>query len=76
MDRKNIDSIAGLAYDSCCWSIQVLAQSRLQNSTSATGAYDNSILVQFVFKGLGNVAGSKARNTLEQSIYGYTDILQ
>jgi len=75
-DRKNIDSIAGIAYDSCCWSIQLLAQSRLQNSTSSTDSYDNSILVQFVFKGLGNVTGSKARNTLEQSIYGYTDILE
>jgi LPS-assembly protein len=76
MDSKNIDAIVGLAYDSCCWSIELLGQSRLQNSTSSTGAYDNSILVQFVFKGLGNIAGSKARNTLEQSIFGYTDIFQ
>jgi LPS-assembly protein len=76
MDRKNIDGIVGLAYDSCCWSIQLLAQSRLQNSTSSTDAYENSILVQFVFKGLGNISGSKARNTLEQSIYGYTDIFE
>lgn len=75
-DRKNIDSIAGIAYDSCCWAIQLLAQSRLQNSTTSTGAYENSILVQFVFKGLGSLSGSKARNTLEQSIYSYTDILQ
>jgi LPS-assembly protein len=75
-EKKNIDSIAGVAYDSCCWSIQLLAQSRIQNSTTATADYDNSILVQFVFKGLGNVAGSKAKNTLEQSIFGYTDILQ
>jgi LPS-assembly protein len=75
-ERKNIDTIAGIAYDSCCWSIQLLAQSRIQNSSTATSDYDNSVLVQFVFKGLGNVAGSKAKNTLEQSIFGYTDILQ
>lgn len=74
-DNKDIDTIAGIAYDSCCWSIQLLGQRRLQNSTS-TSAYDNSILIQFVLKGLGNLSGSKARSTLEQSIYGYTDIYQ
>lgn len=75
-DRKNIDGIAGISYDSCCWAIQLLAQSRLQNSTTSTGAYENSILVQFVFKGLGSLSGSEARTTLEQSIYGYSDFLQ
>ena len=74
-DDKNIDSIIGLAYDSCCWSLQLLAQRRLQNSTNIDDTYDNSILVQFVFKGLGSISGSTARTTLEQSIFGYTDIL-
>jgi len=75
-DDKSIDSIVGMAYDSCCWSIQLLAQRRLQNSTTVNNSYDNSILVQFVFKGLGSLSGSKARSTLTQSIYGYTDPFQ
>jgi LPS-assembly protein len=74
-DGEDIDTIAGITYDSCCWSIQLLAQRRIQNSTTSN-AYDNAILVQFVFKGLGSLSGSAARNTLEQSIYGYTDIFQ
>ena len=74
-DNKNIDTIAGITYDSCCWSIQLLAQRRLQNSTTSN-AYNNAILVQFVFKGIGSLSGSEARNTLEQSIYGYTDVFQ
>lgn len=74
-DNKDIDTIAGIAYDSCCWSIQLLAQRRLKNSTTDNDAYDNSILVQFVFKGLGSVSGSGARDTLEQSIYSYNDTL-
>ncbi|NOR43705.1 MAG: LPS assembly protein LptD, partial [Gammaproteobacteria bacterium] len=74
-DDKNIDLIAGIAYDSCCWSLQLLAQRRLKNSTSIEDAYDNSILIQFVFKGLGSLSGSTAKATLEQSIYGYTDVL-
>lgn len=72
-NNQTIDSIAGLSYDSCCWSIQLLAQRRLQNST-ASNVYDNSILVQFVLKGLGSLSGSKAKTTLEQSIYGYNNI--
>jgi len=75
-DHKDIDVIGGVAYDSCCWSIQLLAQRRLQNSTTNSNDYDNSILLQFVFKGLGSLSGSKARTTLEQSIYKYTDTLQ
>ena len=75
-DAKSIDSILGLTYDSCCWSIQLLAQRRLQNSTAVNNAYDNSILVQFVFKGLGSLSGSKAKSTLTQSIYGYSDPFQ
>ena len=75
-DNKDIDTIAGIAYDSCCWSIQVLGQRRIKNTTTDDDAYDNSILVQFVFKGLGSLSGNKARTTLEQSIYGYTDIFQ
>jgi lipopolysaccharide assembly outer membrane protein LptD (OstA) len=64
-----------MAYDSCCWSIQLLGQRRLKNSTTEVDSYDNSILIQFVFKGLGSLSGSTAKSTLEQSIYGYTDIL-
>ncbi|MCK4834376.1 MAG: LPS assembly protein LptD, partial [Gammaproteobacteria bacterium] len=75
-DDKGIDTILGLAYDSCCWSIQLLAQRRLQNSTTSNDSYDDSILVQFVFKGLGSLSGSRTRSTLEQSIYGYSDPFQ
>lgn len=75
-DNKSLDTIAGIAYDSCCWSIQLLGQRRIQNSTSVNAAYDNAILVQFVFKGLGSLSGTKARNTLQQSISGYTDVFQ
>jgi LPS-assembly protein len=79
-DRKPLDTIAGIAYDSCCWSLQLLVQQRINNSSTTTiindDTYDNSILVQFVFKGLGSLSGNKTRSTLEQSIYGYTDVFQ
>jgi len=75
-DNKDIDIIGGIAYDSCCWSIQLLAQHRIQNTSSVNDAYTNSILVQFVFKGIGSLSGSKARSILTQSIYGYSDTFQ
>jgi LPS-assembly protein len=75
-DRRGIDTIAGLAYDSCCWAIQVFGQRLIRNSTTSNDAYETAILVQFVFKGLGSLSGSRAQSTLEQSIYGYTDIFQ
>ena len=74
-DSKDIDTIFGVAYDSCCWSLQVLSQRLLRNSTTSND-YDTAILVQFVFKGLGSLSGSRAQSTLEESIYGYRDIYQ
>ena len=75
-DHKDVDTIAGITYDSCCWSLQLVAQRRLENSITDSNAYDHSILIQFAFKGFGSLFGSRARTTLEQSIYGYTDDLQ
>jgi LPS-assembly protein len=72
-DSRSIDTILGVTYDSCCWSIQLLSQRLLRNSTTVN-EYDTAILVQFVFKGLGSLSGSRAQNTLEQSVYGYRDI--
>ncbi len=73
-DQKDLNIIAGLEYDSCCWSIQLLAQRQILNSSTDDNAYDNSILVQFVLKGLGSLSDNKTRTTLEQSIYGYTNL--
>ena len=69
---RDIDVIGGLAYDSCCWSVQVLVQRRL-NSSNATAEYDNSVMVQLVLKGLGSVSGNSASSTLSRAILGYTE---
>jgi len=75
VDRKPIDNIVGLAYDSCCWSIQLTAQRRLKNLTeTSTSEYDSSIHVQFAFKGLGALSSGGHKSLLQQSIFGYTDV--
>ncbi|MGB5396200.1 MAG: LPS assembly protein LptD [Gammaproteobacteria bacterium] len=71
-DSRDIDTIGGLAYDSCCWSVQMLLQRRL-NSNNATTEYDNSIMVQLVLKGLGSVSGNSASTTLSRAILGYSE---
>jgi len=73
IDNRSIHSILGVAYDNCCWSLQIFTQRRLQNSNTIDDEFDNSILVQFVLKGLGSLSGSKARTTLKESIHGYID---
>ncbi len=73
IDNRSIHNILGLAYDNCCWSLQIFTQRRLQNSNTIDNEFDNSILIQFVLKGLGSLSGSKARTTLKDSIHGYTD---
>ncbi len=71
-DKRDIDVIGGLAYDSCCWSVQLLAQRRL-NSSSFAAKYDNSLMVQLVLKGLGSVSGNNAYTTLSRAIPGYSE---
>lgn len=71
-DKRDIDVIGGLSYDSCCWSVQLLAQRRL-NSSNIAATYDNSIMVQLVLKGLGSVSGNSAQTTLSRAIPGYSE---
>ncbi len=69
-DKRDIDVIGGLMYDSCCWSVQMLAQRRLNNS-NASSEYDNAVMLQLVLKGLGSVSGNQASDTLSRAILGY-----
>jgi len=72
-DNRDIEVIAGITYDSCCWSVQFLGQRVLNNSTASTDLYENAFMVQLVFKGMGSVSGRKVSNTLEHAILGYDE---
>ena len=71
-DDRDIEVIAGISYDSCCWSVQFLGQRRLQFNNNIE-EYDNAFMVQLVLKGLGSVSGNKVRETLEHAILGYNE---
>ncbi|MCK5002581.1 MAG: LPS assembly protein LptD [Gammaproteobacteria bacterium] len=69
---RDIEAIAGISYDSCCWSVQFIAQRSLKY-TNNIEEYDNAFMVQLVLKGLGSVSGNKVSDTLEHAILGYNE---
>jgi LPS-assembly protein len=71
--ERDLETIAGLSYESCCWSTIVALQRTLVSSSSIDEDYDNTILFQLVLKGLGSVSGDSAVDKLKQSILGFSD---
>jgi len=76
--QRNLETIVGIAYDSCCWSMILAGQSHFVGDTGTVGAedYDNSLIFQLVFKGIGSVSGDSAVKTLKQSILGFSEDFQ
>ena len=68
-DEDDIAKLLGFEYDSCCWTVRLVAQEYLTDN--AVEPYDTSIMLQLIFKGLGSVHGKKAGRALENAILGY-----
>lgn len=63
----------GLAYNSCCWEIRVVAtRSLLGLDTHNNPNYDSGIALQFALKGLSNI-GASPHKVLNNEIPGYVD---
>ncbi|MFT5033381.1 MAG: LPS-assembly protein [Bacteroidia bacterium] len=74
-DSRSLESLFGVAYESCCWTIRALHQRALEpddNSLSKDLGHDETILLEFQLKGLGGL-GDKLVNVLEENIFGYQD---
>lgn len=71
--ERDLETIAGISYESCCWSMIVALQRNLVQSSTVDEDYNNSILFQLVLKGLGSVSGDSAVDKLKQSIIGFRD---
>ena len=68
-DEQDIDLLAGLEYDTCCWKIRVVGR---RYTNDSEGDYNKSIEVQFTLKGLTTL-GSPLGEQLQGSIRGYED---
>ena len=64
---RTVGSLAGLEYNNCCWSIQVVHQNYLTYDRELQGR----ILFQIQLKGLGGSGGASAR--ISEAIYGFDE---
>ncbi len=67
LDKKPLEAIAGVQWDSCCLAVRAVARRYVRNRE---GDLNNSLQVEFVLKGLGS-AGQDTERTLRRAILGY-----
>lgn len=78
---RQIETLFGLEYESCCWATRLVARHYLNVDLNSNGVavsskqYDSGVYFQFIFKGLGAAGGSGLRSLLSDSIDGFTDRL-
>ncbi|HBC58300.1 MAG TPA: hypothetical protein DCZ03_14160 [Gammaproteobacteria bacterium] len=64
-DNATVDSYAGFEYNSCCWSIAVLARQYVRDET---GDKNTAIQAQLELKGLGKI-GNKITEQIQKDIF-------
>lgn len=74
-NNRNLDTIAGLEYSNCCWTVRLLARQWIDNNALFEGVDDDNrgIFVQFELKGLGSLLGSNVTGILNNGIRGYRE---
>jgi len=80
-NNRNIETLIGAEYDSCCWALRIVNRRRLSIPLDAfgfpiaglDGNYDSGISIQFVLKGLSSLGSTKFLNS---SIEGFKDPYQ
>ena len=73
-DKRDLDLLGGIEYDTCCWKFRVVGR-RYVNETDIDGSegnYNNSIQFQLTLKGFTSL-GSNIDDELEQDIRGYEE---
>lgn len=66
-DRKALESLAGVQWDSCCVAMRLVARRYVHNRA---GDLSNALMFEIELKGLGS-AGQDARRALRRAILGY-----
>ena len=68
LDKKSLDTIAGIEYDSCCWRLRAVAQ---QSITDNGRDNDVGFYLQLELKGLGGIGSGGIDSVLSKNVYGY-----
>ncbi len=66
-DRKTLEAIAGVQWDSCCLAVRLVGRHYVRNRE---GDQDNQIQLDFILKGLASL-GQNTDKTLRRGILGY-----
>lgn len=74
-DGHSVEAMAGVQYDSCCVSLQLVERNYVKQSgygasASRADQRDNAIMFEIVFKGLGST-GRQIDSLLQRDILGY-----
>jgi LPS-assembly protein len=73
LDERNIETVTGVQYDSCCWRFRAVARRYLNEDDSPDGVgQSDSLYFELTLKGLGPI-GAPAGTLLERAILGYSD---
>jgi LPS-assembly protein len=67
LDRKELETIAGVQWESCCLAVRLVGRRYIRDRT---GELNNSLQLEIELKGLGS-AGQKAERVLRRAILGY-----
>ena len=71
-DQRDLDTIFGIEYESCCWALRLISQRYVRDDNASSGnEYNASIMLQFVLKGFGSISDREATSTLTNAILGY-----
>lgn len=68
-EERDINTLVGIGYESCCWSMRLVSQRYLTDDTNEP--YDTSVMFQFILKGFGSISDKSATSTLKNAILGY-----
>lgn len=69
-DEQTLEGVAGLEYDTCCWSLRFVARRYTSDGITSSNAF----FIQLNLKGLTSI-GDEPTSFLEEGIFGYSDVL-
>lgn len=67
-NERELEQVAGLTYESCCWKTSIL----YQEGIDVNNEIDRGFYIEFQLKGLGG-SGNKINSILSDSIQGYNE---
>ncbi|HED34175.1 MAG TPA: LPS-assembly protein LptD, partial [Gammaproteobacteria bacterium] len=68
-EQRDLQTLVGLEYESCCWALRLVSQRYITNDTE--DPYRTDFMFQLILKGFGSSANKKASSSLKFAIPGY-----